>query len=146
MRFPYVISGSGGDSRHFYFFTDRPFRSRKLEHSAEKFTGKDGKQHWAWEIELFGTGKQVACPPSIHPDTGRAYVWGRSIDFDLIDLAVVPAETVQGWGVSAGDIVEDDDDLSAEVHRRRWISTMTRSKASWPTCRWTNTARIARAG
>lgn len=114
---PFVISGSGGASRHFYFPTDRPFRSRKLAHSAEKFTGKDGKQHWAWEIELFGTGKQVACPPSIHPDTGKEYVWGRPIDFDLIDLAAIPAETVQGWGVGSGEITDEEDDLAAEVHR-----------------------------
>lgn len=55
-----VQSGSGGDSRHIYFESPALFRSKKLAHSKHKFKGKDGKDHWAWEIELFGTGKQVA--------------------------------------------------------------------------------------
>ncbi|MEL4071687.1 bifunctional DNA primase/polymerase [Ochrobactrum sp. GPK 3] len=73
--FPTVISGSGGESRHFYFCSDRPYRSKKLWHSAEKMVDSAGKEHWCAEIELFGTGKQVAAPPSIHPDTGNPYVW-----------------------------------------------------------------------
>ncbi len=56
-KFPRVKSGSGGASRHIYFVTDEPFQSKKLAHSGNKITGKDGKQHWSWEIELFGTGK-----------------------------------------------------------------------------------------
>jgi len=74
-EFQMVISGSGGASRHLYFLTDRPYRSKKLWHTDEHFIGEDGKKHWAAEIELFGTGKQVALPPSIHPDTGIAYRW-----------------------------------------------------------------------
>lgn len=70
-----VKSGSGGASRHFYFWSDKPFKSKKIATSGEKFTGTDGKSHWTWELELFGTGKQVAAPPSIHPDTGKAYTW-----------------------------------------------------------------------
>jgi len=70
-----VQSGSGGASRHFYFLTDQPFRSRKFATSGEKFLGDDGRKHWTWELELFGTGKQVAAPPSIHPDTGKRYRW-----------------------------------------------------------------------
>lgn len=118
--FPFVISGSGGASRHFYLLTDRPFRSRKLVHSTAKFTDTEGKQHWEWEIELFGTGKQVACPPSIHPDTGKEYVWGRPIDFDLVamDLGpIVSAEVVQAWGVSSIEMAIEEDELAAEVHR-----------------------------
>jgi predicted P-loop ATPase len=120
---PFVISGSGGESRHFYVYTDRPFPSRKLAHSSTKFEGKDGKQHWSWEIELFGTGKQVAAPPSIHPDTGKEYVWGRRIPFDEIDMGLGPfvsAEVVQGWGVNPdnGQVDDDDDGLTAEAHRR----------------------------
>ena len=86
--FQAVISGSGGASRHLYFVTDRPFRSRKLWHSDEKFTGEDGKEHWGAEVELFGTGKQVVLPPSIHPDTGKPYVWEEEIFYpeDLIEI------------------------------------------------------------
>jgi hypothetical protein len=55
---PFVISGSGGASRHFYFLTDRPFPSRKLDRSAEQFEGKDGKKHREWEsAALLRTGR-----------------------------------------------------------------------------------------
>lgn len=116
---PFVISGSGGASRHFYFLTDRPFPSRKIVSSPDKFTDESGKQHSEWEIELFGTGKQLACPPSIHP-SGKPYVWGCTIDFYAIEIGlgpVVAAETVQGWGVSSSEITEEEDELAAEVHR-----------------------------
>ncbi|MBT1517030.1 bifunctional DNA primase/polymerase [Bradyrhizobium sp. SRL28] len=79
---PSVISGSMGESRHLYFLTDRPFPSKKLRHSTEKIIGKDKKAHWAWEIERFGTGKQVVVPPSIHPDTGKRYKWEREWPVD----------------------------------------------------------------
>jgi hypothetical protein len=75
-----VQSGSGGKSRHFYFVTNSPFPSKKLAHSGKKFTDVRGKQHWTWEIELFGTGKQIALPPSIHPDTGKEYRWIDPVD------------------------------------------------------------------
>lgn len=75
-----VQSGSGGKSQHFYFVTDAPFPSRKLAHSGKKLVDAKGKQHWTWEIELFGTGKQVALPPSVHPDTGREYRWIDPVD------------------------------------------------------------------
>lgn len=93
---PFVISGSGGASRHFYFITDKPFSSRKLARSEgfemvfDPKKGRPVKKH-NWEIELFGTGKQVAMPPSIHPDTGAEYAWGREFDFDLIDLGITPS-------------------------------------------------------
>lgn len=92
---PYVISGSGGESRHFYFLTDKPFGSKKLARSEgfaqifEPSKGRTVKKH-DWEIELFGTGKQVAMPPSIHPDTGAEYEWGRPFDLDLVELGVAP--------------------------------------------------------
>jgi hypothetical protein len=77
---PRVQSGSGGASRHFYFLTEDAFRSKKLAHSEHKFIGDDGKEHREWEIELFGTGKQVVLPPSNHPDTGKAYRWALEPD------------------------------------------------------------------
>nr|WP_309142487.1 PriCT-2 domain-containing protein [Bradyrhizobium sp. sGM-13] len=97
---PSVISGSMGESRHLYFLTDRPFPSKKLRHSTEKIIGKDKKAHWAWEIERFGTGKQVVVPPSIHPDTGKRYKWEREWPVDLVELGVgpvIPASRVAGW-------------------------------------------------
>lgn len=92
---PMVISGSGGESRHLYFLTDKPFQSRKLAMSEGKVRRWDAarkKDVWSseWEIELFGTGKQVVLPPSIHPDTGKPYVWAREFDFFEVSLGLGP--------------------------------------------------------
>lgn len=95
LSWPCVISGSGGESRHFYFITDKPFASKKLARSEGYdmvFDPSKGravkKRHW--EIELFGTGKQVAFPPSIHPDTGAEYAWHREFEFGDLELGLGP--------------------------------------------------------
>lgn len=97
-RHPTVQSGSGGESRHVYVVTQKPLRSKKLAHSGRKIIGSDGKEHWSWEIELFGSGKQVVLPPSVHP-SGNEYRWlvepdwrlGIPIlDSDLIEAIVNP--------------------------------------------------------
>ncbi len=110
---PCVISGSGGESRHFYFLCDKPFRSKKLDHSVGKHTDDSGHKHWDWEIELFGTGKQVAAPPSIHPDTGNPYKWLRPFDGSLLDIGIGPI--VDSHKVPSEAIFtnpDDDDDES----------------------------------
>ncbi|OGN42430.1 MAG: hypothetical protein A2623_09510 [Caulobacterales bacterium RIFCSPHIGHO2_01_FULL_70_19] len=122
---PFVVSGSGGASKHLYFVSESPFRSRKLAHSAGFSMVWDAKKDrevkkWDWEIELFGTGKQAVLPPSIHPDTGEPYRWGRPLDVDLLEIGVgplIPAAVVSGWGVSTVDHLsgDDDDDLFALV-------------------------------
>jgi predicted P-loop ATPase len=92
-NFPVVQSGSGGASRHFYFFSDKPFRSKRLKVSAGKHRRtKDHKDGWSYdyELELFGTGKQTAIPESIHPDTGKPYVWLKPFDWLSIELGDVP--------------------------------------------------------
>jgi predicted P-loop ATPase len=104
---PSVISGSGGASRHFYFSTDIPLRSRKLARSAtftpvyEKTRHRDVKKR-DWEIELFGVGKQVVLPPSVHPETGLPYKWERPIDLDLLAAGIfspaIPIEQLEGSG------------------------------------------------
>jgi hypothetical protein len=92
---PTVQSGSGGASRHFYILTEKPFPSKKLAHSEgfsmvrDEAKDRDVKK-WDWEIELLGTGKQAAIPPSIHPDTGKAYRWVRPFDIDDLALGVGP--------------------------------------------------------
>lgn len=93
--YPSVISGSGGASRHFYILTSREFPSKKLAHAESKSLVWDEKQRkdvkqWDWEIELFGTGKQVAMPPSIHPVTEKPYRWERPFDFDDLDFGLGP--------------------------------------------------------
>ncbi|BAK66424.1 conserved hypothetical protein [Sphingobium sp. SYK-6] len=107
MSFPSVISGSGGASRHLYFVTEKPFRSRRLAASAEKFRRFDKAQDkdvWSceWEVELFGSGKQVVLPPSIHPNTGEPYRWERPFDLDMLEMGLgpfVPASRVEALGV-----------------------------------------------
>lgn len=117
-KVPTVISGSGGASRHFYILTDQPFRGRKLAHS-EGFTmvwdavkEKDVKK-WDWEIELFGTGKQVALPPSIHPDTGKPYRWSRQFDFDDLELGIGPivdSAAIEALGGFSRDAADPNDE------------------------------------
>lgn len=100
---PTVQSGSGGESRHFHFITSRPFFGKKLAVSEGKHRTADGKWHYDWEIELFGTGKQVAIPPSIHPGTGLPYRWLREFEFDLLDMGLGPhidADQIAGLGVA----------------------------------------------
>ena len=107
---PTVISGSGGASRHLYFCIDRPFRSRKIAHSGQKFIDeRTGRKRWTWEIELLGTGKQAVMPPSIHPDTGLPYSWGNAIDLDVFALGLGPTVTstqARGWGISDANSLE----------------------------------------
>lgn len=114
---PTVISGSGGASRHFYFLLEQPFRSKKLRHSEGSFVDAAGKKHWDWEIELFGTGKQVAMPPSIHPDTGKPYVWDLPFDPDDLDAITLPLDQVQAWSLNSkpAATTSDDDDLATYV-------------------------------
>jgi len=91
-RFPTVQSGSGGKSLHVYFSTQKPFRSRKLARSEETIE-IDGKKTRRWEIELFGTGKQVAMPPSKHP-SGGVYRWLTKPDWEF-GIPLIDAEHIE---------------------------------------------------
>lgn len=111
-----VISGSGGLSRHLYFLTDEPLRSKKLAFSPEKWADANGKMRSAWEIELYGTGKQVVLPPSIHPETGKPYRWEQPGALDMLDLGawpVMPASVIKRWGATVDKTPADGDDLAA---------------------------------
>lgn len=105
--FPYVESGRRNGSMHVYFVSQDDMPSRKLAHSSEKveWFDKAGKKHasWRWEIELFGTKKQVACPPSIHPDTGYKYEWGREIDFDDLESIELKEADIRSLEVDGDD-------------------------------------------
>lgn len=106
--FPSVISGSGGNSRHFYFLTETPFRKKLLA----------GGKKDEFEIALMGTGSQVVLPPSIHPDTHQPYRWERPLELDFPALMTIPAATVESWGVSKfqkADDLSDEDFLELAV-------------------------------
>lgn len=104
---PSVISGSGGASRHIYFVCDKPLHSRKLWVSGEKVRDAKGKWHNTAEIDLFGTGRQCVLPPSIHPDTGKPYVWERPFDFDLLDMGVAPTICADRLSKISDPVLED---------------------------------------
>lgn len=123
---PEVASGSGGESRHFYCLSDRPFRSRKLRHS-EGFAmvfdpNKDREvKRWNWEIDFLGSGRQAVLPPSLHPDTGLPYRWIRPFDFDLVGQGLGPyisADRIAALAPQAAPAAElsDDDEFLNAVH------------------------------
>lgn len=120
--FPIVVSGSGGKSRHVYILTEKPMKNGKIAKSegfSMVFDPKLGREvkKFDWEIDFFGTGKQVAIPPSIHPDTGLPYRWEREFDWDMLDLGIGPVVDPSLWPISSleDDSVDDDDDLFAIV-------------------------------
>jgi predicted P-loop ATPase len=106
-----VDSGRGGGSCHFYFLTAEPVSPKRLAQSADKVKVRMPSSvpsraesaelspeelatgirlRAAWEISLMGDGQQVVLPPSIHPDTGRAYSWARPLeDADSLQLIEV---------------------------------------------------------
>lgn len=101
-RLPQVLSGRGNGSRHLYVLTDEPVAPTKVltspsmvkvsmpsavrvsKRESEKLSAKeisDGLRiRPAWEISLMGEGQQVVLPPSIHPDSGKAYSWSEGFD------------------------------------------------------------------
>ncbi len=120
--YPVVQSGSGGASRHFYILSDKPFASKKLAHATgfamvfDKERNREVKK-WDWEIELFGTGKQVAMPPSIHPDSGKPYRWLTPFDFDDLDLGLGPVVDSEHLAYLTGDHRDDAADSDADDER-----------------------------
>lgn len=115
---PEVNSGRGGGSRHYYFLTKEPFKTWNPAQSEEvvkvhmpskkpskaellKLTPKEIEQglrlSHAWEISCYSSGRQVVLPPSIHPDSGKMYLWKKHLhkadELPLIDVSA-PEKTV----------------------------------------------------
>lgn len=85
---PEVRSGSGNGSRHLYCATKKPFKMITV-------CKREG-----FEICVYSNGRQMVLPPSIHPDTGKAYVWRKPVsgikDFPLLDFSAgIPSEEVK---------------------------------------------------
>lgn len=106
---PFVNSGRRNGSRHYYARTKMPMNSIRLAQSAhqskvlmpsvkassrdaDKLTKQELEDGWrmraAWEIDLYGSGKQAVIPDSIHPDTGLSYEWD-TIPKDLKELPLI---------------------------------------------------------
>lgn len=114
---PVVLSGRGNGSRHLYcltvneFKTFNPAQSKDTikYHSPSKKPSKKElaeltpneiangiRLSHAWEVSLYSYGRQVVLPPSIHPDSGKAYTWGR------------PVTSIKELPVLDFDVPEDD--------------------------------------
>ncbi len=98
---PVVASGRGGGSRHIYVVTPEPVKPQRLAQSkkmvkvlmpsvkpsktdSERLSTKEIeaglRMRAAWEISLMGEGQQVVLPPSVHPDSGKNYVWVKRVN------------------------------------------------------------------
>lgn len=110
---PVVTSGRGNGSRHFYVLTKEPFKTwnpavseeqvkvfmpskkpskAELSSLTEKEIANGTRIANAWEISLYSDGRQVVLPPSIHPDSGKPYVW-KKLWTSVDDLPVVQFPT-----------------------------------------------------
>ena len=98
---PEVTSGRGNGSRHYYILTDKPIKpftalrsetkvkvpmpsvkpsKKELELLTPQEIADGLRLRPAWEIGVMGDGQQVVLPPSIHPDSGKAYAWRKNFD------------------------------------------------------------------
>lgn len=109
--FPRVKSGSGGPSIHIYLTTDEPFVSKKLANSGRQIFDDAGKKHWTWEIEFYGTGKQVAAPPSIHPDSGLTYEWEKPLTSEALTRAFIASDELADIVFPAEELTEVNADI-----------------------------------
>lgn len=117
-RAPTVVSGRGNGSQHRYIVTDKPTapkllarspyqvkvlmpssgRPSKVEHEqlSRDEIKKGVRLRPAWEISLMGEGQQVVLPPSLHPDSGIAYKWGKSLEaVENLPLVVIEGKTLK---------------------------------------------------
>lgn len=114
---PIVKSGRGNGSRHYYVLTKTPFKAVTPFRSSEEVkvfspSKKASKRELslltteeiekglrlspAWEVSLYSEGRQVVLPPSIHPDSGKPYLWFRPSG-GLTDAADVPLVDFSEW-------------------------------------------------
>lgn len=85
-NYPRVLSGSGGDSFHIYFLSDKIFSTHKILKSEKSYIEPEtGKKRYEWEIELLANGKQVVLPPTYNPISGENWKWIEPIDWDRLD-------------------------------------------------------------
>lgn len=146
---PTVISGRGNGSKHLYIRTAKPLAPRRYSQSPDKvkvlmpsvpptkfelgeLSEKDIKWGWrlrpAWEISLMGEGNQVVLPPSIHPDSGKAYKWGfYAVDkgTELVefkdagggDATKIKREALQDWTPEVVDLISSTlpDEIIAQI-------------------------------
>jgi predicted P-loop ATPase len=108
---PSVASGRGNGSWHYYILTKEPVSPQRLSQSFDKVEvhmpsvtpskaelerlttlkiSQGVRLRAAWEISLMGEGQQVVLPPSIHPDSGKPYIWYTPIAHGTIPVIAPP--------------------------------------------------------
>lgn len=111
---PITHSGRGNGSMHVWCLVQNPMDSRKLTASPDvvkvlmpsvtpskndkaRLSDKEIKEGFrmrpAWEVDFMCAGRQVVLPPSIHPDTGKEYKWGRPFE-SVDDLSIITRSTL----------------------------------------------------
>jgi predicted P-loop ATPase len=138
---PTVLSGRGGGSKHIYILTKEPVVPKRITQSSEtvkvsmpsamKTSKRENEQltpeeikkgirlRPAWEISLMGEGQQVVLPPSIHPDSGKPYVWEIGLEkLKILELPFIAAkEKERDYASTKEDFRAEDVDLVLEgVH------------------------------
>jgi hypothetical protein len=107
------FSGRGNGSGHIFVLVKEPFKSRRVAGSSKKIKVLvDGEivERQAWEIEFMSEGKQIALPPSIHPDTGIEYFWDK-IPEKFSDFSIFEAEIPEGKSRPGRPIKNDFQDF-----------------------------------
>lgn len=130
--YPWARSGRGGDNCHIYVCAEQISGKIDLAKSRKRLTWKDGagKEHTsnAWEIQLLGTGQNVVLPPSIHPDTQKAYKWEREIDFDSPDEFKIDIDELTEIAGADGEERDDDSRSSTRDDSSRSLSEVAKSR------------------
>lgn len=92
---PHVTSGRGG---HVYFRMPE-FLAMKPPSARPRLAAGVQVPGTSHVCEVFGTGKWVVLPPSVHPKTGRPYEWGgawKDGATSLEDIPLAPDWVVDG--------------------------------------------------
>lgn len=121
---PEVVSGRGNGSRHYYVLTAKPVKPFRALQSPDEVkvdmpSVKPSKREiaalsaqeieagvrlrQAWEISIMGEGQQVVLPPSIHPDSGRAYAWRNSFTKETERVVKLPEPEAANKSKRIGD-------------------------------------------
>lgn len=112
---PFVATGRGNGSGHYYVKTEKQVQSGKLGSSSEEVEVyspsseintrqqslvsaerlKEGfRSKKAWEVEFMSARKQVVLPPTLHADTKKPYIWVRPIT-SAISVPLVRTDGVE---------------------------------------------------
>lgn len=148
---PTVLSGRGNGSRHYYCKTQVPFKTfnpaqseeiikvlipskkpskKEIAELTEKEIADGVRLSHAWEISLYSDGRQVVLPPSIHPDTGREYEWGRAF-VSGFSLPVCDFTGLEGYSDGTGINVSTNESVPKARQAGESGDTATHTKTKF---------------